>query len=140
MLANFIVVSHARSHPPEASGDGGACSTLACIIESSAAMHESAWPEATIACMLACLTAVNYFAFDRTRQGVLLALLCAVVAPAAEVVLNRAFGLWHYPRADLNGEIVSWYELISSGLRSAPCMNASSRLRLLRPKYAVRRC
>ena len=36
--------------------------------------------------------------FDGTRQGALLALVCGLGAPAAEVALNTLVPLWHYPR------------------------------------------
>lgn len=45
-------------------------------------------------------------------QGAILAAVCALGAPASELLLLHAFGLWHYPRADiLGGAFVSWVPL-----------------------------
>lgn len=70
-------------------------------------MHAHEVAPARIFAILAAVTLANWAAFDRTRQGVALAVLCAVSAPVSEVLLNSLFGLWHYPRADLPG-MVSW--------------------------------
>ncbi|GLC71905.1 hypothetical protein PLESTF_001179400 [Pleodorina starrii] len=51
---------------------------------------------------------LNWRLFDGTRQGILLALLCGLGAPAAELLLLQVVPLWHYPRADLGGAFVSW--------------------------------
>jgi endoplasmic reticulum chaperone BiP len=51
----------------------------------------------------------NWAVFDRTKQGIALAALCALGAPAAELVLLQIVPLWHYPRGDiLGGAFVSW--------------------------------
>ncbi len=61
--------------------------------------------------ILAAVGAANWRAFDDTRQGLALAAVCAVVAPAAELVIMRWLGLWHYPRPDVFGTLgfPSWW-------------------------------
>lgn len=82
---------------------------MAASLQLSAYMHATEVPPAQIFATLAAVTLANWAAFDRTKQGVALAALCAVSAPVSEVLLNSWFGLWHYPRADLPG-MVSWCE------------------------------
>ena len=55
--------------------------------------------------ILAAVGAANWRAFDSTRQGLALAAVCALVAPAAELVIMRWLGLWHYPRPDVFGAL-----------------------------------
>lgn len=47
-----------------------------------------------------------------TKQGLALALLCAIAAPASELVLMQTLDLWHYPNgnmlASVAGGIPSW--------------------------------
>ena len=61
--------------------------------------------------ILAAVGAANWRAFDDTRQGLALAAVCAIVAPAAELVIMRWLGLWHYPRPDVFGTLgfPSWW-------------------------------
>ena len=54
---------------------------------------------------LAVLGALNWRLADGTRQGLALALACALGAPAFELVLMRWLGLWHYPHPDLFGTL-----------------------------------
>ena len=53
----------------------------------------------------------NWRAFDASKQGLALALACAVAAPALELIIMRYLGLWHYPHADVFGTLgfPSWY-------------------------------
>lgn len=50
-----------------------------------------------------------------TKQGLALALLCALGAPACELVLMQTLGLWHYPDGNMlvsvAGGIPSWWVL-----------------------------
>lgn len=101
------------------------CSVLAAIIYTSATLHAMEVPTPQIGAILATITIVNWTVFDRTPQGVLLAVLCGVGAPLSEVVLNAVFGLWHYPREDLPG-MVSWYSLVSLLNRLGPLAWAES--------------
>ncbi len=55
-------------------------------------------PYRDIGLTLASLAALNWAAFDRTPQGLLLAALCGVAAPISEIVLMAGFGVWHYDR------------------------------------------
>lgn len=81
---------------------------LAAALALSAALFEQQQQPAVIGVSLAAVTAVNWLVFDRTRQGLALAALCGLGAPAAEVVLMAATHCWHYPRADVGGVMVSW--------------------------------
>ena len=84
-----------------------ACRVLACCLQVSAFMYGSGYAPTQIGPVLAVLTVANWCAFDRTLQGAALAALCAASAPASEILLNRFFGLWHYPAGDVFG-VVSW--------------------------------
>lgn len=53
-----------------------------------------------ISLILAACSALNYLLFDGTKQGLTLAVLTAVAAPAAELVLMHYFGVWHYPQGN----------------------------------------
>ena len=55
--------------------------------------------------ILAAVGAANWRAFDNTRQGLALAAICAIAAPAFELVIMRWLGLWHYPRPDVFGTL-----------------------------------
>ena len=61
-----------------------------------------------ISMVLALLGVGHWRLLDGTRQGLLLAALCAVAAPAAELLLMGWAGVWHYPRGDLWGALPSW--------------------------------
>eukprot|EP00897_Mesotaenium_endlicherianum_P002259 jgi/Mesen1/2060/ME000150S01155 len=53
----------------------------------------------------------NWYVFDRTPAGWVLAACVAVFAPLSEVVIMKFFGLWHYEQPDIfiEGEgLVSW--------------------------------
>ncbi len=52
---------------------------------------------------LAVATAVIWKTLDGTKQGLALGVLCAVVAPLAEIALNAGLHCWHYPRSDMGG-------------------------------------
>jgi heat shock protein 5 len=81
---------------------------LAAALALSASLYESQQPPSVIFVALAAVTAANWALFDRTQQGIALAALCGLGAPAAEVVLMALTHCWHYPRADVAGVFVSW--------------------------------
>jgi heat shock protein 5 len=88
-----------------------AAGVLAADLEASAWMYERGLPYWQISAVLAALAAATWRAFDGTRQGAALAALCAVGAPAAELVLLQLLPLWHYSRPDVLQEVlgfVSW--------------------------------
>lgn len=81
---------------------------LAAALALSAYMYETQQPSGVIFGVLAAVTALNWALFDRTKQGLVLAAVCGLGAPAAEVVLMAVTHCWHYPRADVGGVFVSW--------------------------------
>jgi heat shock protein 5 len=84
---------------------------LAAMLELSSVMYGNDVQSSTICLALAACAAANYLIFDSTKQGLALALLCALGAPLVELVLMDA-GLWHYPAGDLHtnvaGGICRW--------------------------------
>ena len=84
---------------------------LAAALTCSAVLYEHQWPRGEILALLAGISAVNWAMFDRTMQGLVLAVVCGLGAPAAEVVLMAASHCWHYSRPDLGGIFVSWVPL-----------------------------
>ena len=65
--------------------------------------HPSCLPQADVAYIeissaLAVAFGLNWVLFDRTRQGVALAAVCAVGAPLSELVLLQILPLWSYPQ------------------------------------------
>ena len=55
-------------------------------------------PYNQIALILAACAAGNWRAFDRTLQGLLLAALCGLGAPASELLLMKLLHVWHYAK------------------------------------------
>ena len=55
-------------------------------------------PYPQIAGILAACAAANWASFDRTLQGLLLAALCGLSAPASELLLMKVFHVWHYAK------------------------------------------
>lgn len=53
--------------------------------------------------MLALGGAAHWAALDRTRQGLALCGLCAVAAPASELVIINWLGWWQYGAPDVLG-------------------------------------
>lgn len=86
--------------------------SLSILLATSSLMYQNGLPYAEISVVLAFGSAVNFLLFDGTKQGLLLAVFCALTAPVFELVLMQQFNLWHYPRGDLftavNGGFVSW--------------------------------
>jgi heat shock protein 5 len=80
---------------------------LALNLAVGAFMFERSYPYWQISAVLAALAAANWKLFDGTKQGIALAAVCALVAPAAELVLLQIWPLWHYARPDVLG-FVSW--------------------------------
>lgn len=62
-------------------------------------------PADQISLALAACAAANYLAFDGTKQGLGLALLCALACPASELMIMHIGQLWHYPAATLFTDI-----------------------------------
>lgn len=58
----------------------------------------SGTPYGQIALVLAACAAANWAVFDRTTQGLLLAALCGLAAPASELLLMKVFHVWHYAK------------------------------------------
>ena len=71
----------------------------------SAVMYAQQAPPDHIAAALAAAAAANYLAFDGTKQGLGLALLCALACPGAELMLMHICEVWHYPGANAFTEI-----------------------------------
>ena len=86
-----------------------ACRVLAILLQISATLYSQGLDPPQVSVVLASLAIANWVAFDRTAQGAVLAVVCALTAPTSELILNHFFGLWHYPEGDLFG-IVSWCE------------------------------
>lgn len=74
---------------------------LAAMLELSSIMYTSHHPSEIISVSMAAVAAINYLVFDGTKQGLLLATVCALGAPAIELVLMSTLHLWHYPQGDL---------------------------------------
>jgi len=74
---------------------------LAAMLELSAYMYSSDMKSSTICLALALCAAINYLVLDSTKQGLALAVLCALGAPLAELVLMQSMHVWHYPAGDL---------------------------------------
>jgi len=55
-------------------------------------------PYPQIAGILAACAAANWAIFDKTLQGLLLAALCGMSAPASELLLMKVFHVWHYAK------------------------------------------
>lgn len=81
--------------------------TLAALLQTSAVLYENDTPYLAIHVVLAILSAGNWWVFDRSKQGLLLALVCALGAPIAELPILNWFGWWHYTRPDFLG-LPSW--------------------------------
>lgn len=78
---------------------------LAATLALSTVLYTNDVPADQISLVLAATAAANYLAFDSTKQGLALALLCALVCPASELMLMHILQLWHYPQATLFTEI-----------------------------------
>jgi hypothetical protein len=106
-----------RRMDPKASGSSATAYLAACFgvlalnLYVSASFFQAETSPTEIFWVLGALAAVNWTCFDGTNQGVWLGLLCAVGAPAAELVLMALTGCWHYSRPDLAGVFVSWVPL-----------------------------
>lgn len=113
--------------PPAPLATVAACyASLAAGLSLSAFLHARQVPPAQIALALSVFAAANFAAFDRTRRGAALALLCAVVAPLAEAQLMARFGAWHYPRADVQVPVLFADFLSGGGAGALPPPPASA--------------
>ncbi|KIY99025.1 hypothetical protein MNEG_8935 [Monoraphidium neglectum] len=81
---------------------------LAANLELSAVLYSRGAGYGQILVALAVTWAASWWLLDRTKQGAALAVLCAMGAPAAELLLMSAFGTWHYSRPDVLGSFVSF--------------------------------
>lgn len=81
---------------------------LAASLELSALLYSNGFEYWQIFAALAAAWAASWYLLDRTKQGALLSIVCALGAPAAELVLMSAFHTWHYSRPDVAGVFVSW--------------------------------
>ncbi|KAG2485666.1 hypothetical protein HYH03_015638 [Edaphochlamys debaryana] len=81
---------------------------LAGLLYLSATLYDQGVPYWQIHAILGTATIINWRIFDGTRQGLILAAVCGLGAPAAEALLLQIAPLWHYPRADVGGFFVSW--------------------------------
>jgi hypothetical protein len=118
LTANSSATEAARRRmDPRATGSSAAAYLAACFgvlalnLYVSASFFDAETSPTEIFWVLGALAAVNWTCFDGTNQGVWLGLLCAVGAPAAELVLMALTGCWHYSRPDLAGVFVSWVPL-----------------------------
>jgi heat shock protein 5 len=92
---------------------GVSAAALALMLQLSAFLFEGGVESSSICVALALAAFINYALLDNTRQGLALAALCAVAAPAAEAALMAAAGPWHYPAGGLGagslaGNWVPW--------------------------------
>ncbi|CAK0786152.1 hypothetical protein CVIRNUC_009365 [Coccomyxa viridis] len=74
---------------------------VAALHELSAILYAQGTPYGQIALVLAACAAANWAVFDRTTQGLLLAALCGLAAPASELLLMKVFHVWHYAKPDV---------------------------------------
>lgn len=83
---------------------------VALLLYLSAVLYKNDVQYTQIAAILAVCGIVHWQTFDRTRQGLALALLCAIAAPLSELVIINVFGLWQYPHPDVfgTGGVPSW--------------------------------
>ncbi|KAL4854971.1 hypothetical protein ACK3TF_004437 [Chlorella vulgaris] len=79
--------------------------SVAAILGLSSMLYAADVPADQISWALAFCAAANYLAFDGTKQGLGLALVCALICPASELMLMHILQLWHYPGATLFTEI-----------------------------------
>ena len=95
-----------RAQPPAVALATGATAALLAL---SAVLYREHVPYPVITVVLAAAAAANWKAFDGTRQGAFVAVLCGLAAPLSELVIIR-LGLWHYQQPDLLGAqgIPSW--------------------------------
>ena len=75
----------------------------AALLSLSAVLYERGLPYSQISAVLAVAAIINWRVFDWTQQGLMLAVLCTLAAPASELVIINTFGLWQYPRPDVFG-------------------------------------
>lgn len=83
---------------------------VAVLLLLSAVLYKNEVPYPSILGILALCGMASWQAFDRTRQGILLAALSAIAAPISELVIINIFGLWQYPHPDIFGPggVPSW--------------------------------
>lgn len=93
---------------------------LAAQLQLSAWAYASGAPLDQLTALLAAVALASWWVLDGTKQGLALAVLVAVGAPAAELLLLHWLPLWHYPRADiLGGQFVSFVPCCYGGYTPA---------------------
>ncbi|GBF96871.1 hypothetical protein Rsub_09876 [Raphidocelis subcapitata] len=75
---------------------------LAANLQLSAFLYSRGVDYGSMTAALLATWAASWWALDRTRHGAALSLICALGAPAAELVLMSVFHTWHYSRPDLD--------------------------------------
>ena len=94
--------ARARAARGGAAGAAAAYGLLAANLQLSATLYSGGdLPHPQIAAVLAATWAATWWLLDRTRQGALLSVVCAVGAPLAELALMAWGHTWRYPRGDL---------------------------------------
>lgn len=81
---------------------------LAAGLELSALLYENGVPYFQIHLILALYSCINWYIFDRTKQGLILASICAIGAPLGELPILLWFKWWHYTRPDVFALLPSW--------------------------------
>ncbi|KAI8473527.1 MAG: hypothetical protein J3K34DRAFT_466389 [Monoraphidium minutum] len=110
---------------PSAGAVAAGYGLLAANLQLSAALYSNGAPYPQIAAALAATWCASWWLLDRTRRGAGLAVLCALGAPAAELLLMSWFGTWHYSRPDLFGAFVSFVPCCYGGY--VPLLGAFTR-------------
>ncbi|KAL6746529.1 hypothetical protein V8C86DRAFT_2939848 [Haematococcus lacustris] len=118
LLAMFYCVAAARSS--DVTWVAISFGVLAAQLQLSAWAYASGAPLDQLTALLAAVALASWWVLDGTKQGLALAALVAVGAPAAELLLLHWLPLWHYPRADiLGGQFVSFVPCCYGGYTPA---------------------
>ena len=108
-----------RAQPAAVALSTGATAALLAL---SAVLYREHVPYPVITGILAGAAAANWRAFDATRQGAFLAVLCGVAAPLSELVIIR-LGLWHYLQPSFGPQGVPYWVPLCYVFYTAPLSN-----------------